>query len=132
MASFLTPLLRDPSVRHALQNVRNREIVAQHVLTAFDSASRRKGLLGRKSLPEGTAMIIAPSNSVHTFFIHFPIDIAFMSKDGRVLKARAAVPARRLTASLRAYAVIEMPAGTLERSQTQPGDTFALVVISQA
>ena len=127
MASFLAPLLRAHTERHVLQNVRTNLIIAGDLLTAFDSASRRKGLLGRNRLTEGTAMIIAPSNAVHTFFMQFPIDIAFVSRQGRVLKIRAAAPARRVIVSLRAYAVIEMAAGALTRSDTQPGDMLVVV-----
>jgi hypothetical protein len=50
-----------------------------------------------------------------------------VAKDGHVLKTRAAVPARRITASFGAFAVIEMPAGTLLRSQTRQGDVISVV-----
>jgi uncharacterized protein len=122
MASFVAPLLRHPNVAHRLINVRTGGVVAHQLLTAFDSSSRRKGLLGRDSLDEGTTMLIAPSNAVHTFFMRFPIDVAFVAKDGRVLKVRHAVPPRRITAALRAYAVAEMPAGTLTRMDVRPSD----------
>ncbi len=124
MPSFLNPLLRNPETRHLLVNARTGAVIARQLLTAFDSASRRKGLLGRESLAEGTALIIAPSNAVHTFFMRFPIDIAFVSKDGRVLKVRHAVPQRRATLALRAYAVVEMPAGTLQKLDTRAGDSL--------
>jgi uncharacterized membrane protein (UPF0127 family) len=124
MASFLSPLLRDPNQRYRLINVRTGDVVAKQLLTAFDSSSRRKGLLGRASLDDGTTMLIAPSNAVHTFFMRFPIDVAFVAKDGRVLKVRHAVPPRRITAALRAYAVAEMPAGTLRRADVRAGDTL--------
>ena len=124
MASFLTPLLREPAVARRLVNVRTGQVVAHALLTAFDSASRRKGLLGRDSLPEGTAMLIAPSNAVHTFFMRFPIDVAFVARDGRVIKVRAAVPPWRMTASLRGFTVIEFAAGTLARSNTIAGDSL--------
>jgi len=71
-------------------------------------------------------MLIAPSNAVHTFFMRFPIDVAFLARDGRVLKVRHAVPARRMTAAIRAYAVAELPAGTLQRADVRAGDTLAL------
>jgi uncharacterized membrane protein (UPF0127 family) len=122
MKSFLSPLLRAGAPDHVLENVRTKKIVAGHLLTAFDSASRRQGLLGRDSLAEGTALIIAPSNAVHTFFMRFAIDVAFVRRDGRVLKVRRAVRPWRLTASLRAFAVIELPAGSLSSSETTPGD----------
>ena len=105
-----------------LVNARTGAIVADHLLTAFDSASRRQGLLGRDSLPGGHALIIAPSNAVHTFFMRFPIDIVFVRRDGRVIKVRSAVVPRRLAAAIRGFAVVELPAGTLARSGTEPGD----------
>jgi uncharacterized protein len=132
MASFLTPLVRDSAQRYALHNRRTGRVVADSLIGAFDSATRRTGLLGRSSLEPGTALIIAPSNAVHTFFMRFPIDIAFVSRDGRVLKVRSAVPARRMAVSLRAYAVVEMAAGALQSSDTRPGDTLALVDIAHS
>lgn len=124
MTSFLNPLLRAGATDHVLVNARTRGVVADRLLTAFDSASRRRGLLGRDGLPPGTALIIAPSNAVHTFFMRFPIDVAFVARDGRVIKVRAAVPPWRVTASLRGFTVIEFAAGTLARSNTRPGDSL--------
>ncbi len=122
MTSFLSPLLRTDGVAHVLENVRTQGVVADHLLTAFDSTSRRQGLLGRDGLPEGTALIIAPSNAVHTFFMRFPIDILFVRRDGSVIKARSAVRPWRVAGSLRAFAVIELPAGSLVHSETTTGD----------
>jgi len=122
MKSFLHPLLRAESTPFALTNTRNNQIVAHTLLTAFDSASRRKGLLDHDTLPEGSAMIIAPCQAVHTFSMRFAIDVAFVAKGGLVLKVRHAVPARRIAVALRAFAVVELPAGALERSGTRKGD----------
>jgi hypothetical protein len=71
-------------------------------------------------LPEGSALIIAPCQAIHTFSMHFSIDVAFVSRDGVVLKVRHAVPPRRIAVSWRAFAVIELPVGALETSDTQP------------
>ena len=90
VTTFLRPLARAPDLRWALANTRTGRVVAHRLLAAFDSASRRKGLLGRRSLPDGQAMIIAPCRAVHTFFMQFSIDILFVSKDGRVLKTCSA------------------------------------------
>ncbi len=122
MKSFLSPLLRADSIAHVLENVRTQRVIADHLLTAFDSTSRRQGLLGRDGLPTGSALIIAPSNAVHTFFMRFPIDILFVRRDGEVIKARSAVHPWRIAASLRAFAVIELPAGSLVQSNTTTGD----------
>lgn len=93
---------------------------------AFDSAARKRGLLGREGLEPGHALIIAPSNMVHTFFMRFPIDILIAARDGRVVKARLAVPARRIVGALRGFAVIEMAAGELGRSGTREGDRLVV------
>ena len=127
MHTFLKPLLRNPGEsydpgEYVLRNERTGAVLASRVLTAFDSASRRTGLLQHESLPEGTGIIIAPSNAIHTFFMRFAIDVAFVTKDGKVVKLRAAVPPWRIAGALRGYAVVELPAGTFERTGTRQGD----------
>ena len=132
MKSFLFPLLRSDGSSLTLTNTRQDRVVARTLLTAFDSKSRRKGLLGHDSLPEGSALIIAPSQAIHTFSMRFAIDVAFVSKDGRVLKVRHAVPPRRIAVALRAFAVIELPVGALDASDTKPGDRLQIEASSDS
>src|SRR5262245_10071395 len=99
MSSFLSALLRDSAQPIGLVNTRDGRLVADRLLAAFDSNSRRTGLLAHTGLPEGSAMIIAPTNAIHTFFMKFPIDVLFVAKDGRVLKIRHAVPPWRIAAA---------------------------------
>jgi len=124
--SFLDPLLRGGGSSCALVNGRNHRVLAHTVMPAFDSASRRRGLLHHDSLPEDSALIIAPSNAIHTFFMRFAIDVAFVSRNGRVLKVRRALRSWRIAAALRAFAVIELPVGALDRADILPGDTLRL------
>ena len=126
MKSFLQPLLRRTAGNCTIVNSRTSLILADHLIPAFDSAARRTGLLRHGGLPEGSAMIIAPSNAIHTFFMKFPIDVLFVGRDGRVRKVRAAVRPWRMSAALRAYAVIELPAGALHRTNTVVGDTLVI------
>ena len=129
MKSFLDPILRSDPSSFTLTNTRSNRVLATTLLTAFDSASRRRGLLKQDSLAEGSALIIAPSNAIHTFFMRFAIDVAFVSKDGRVLKVRPNVPPWRMAGALRGFAVIEMPVGALARADTQSGDALRISVI---
>jgi uncharacterized membrane protein (UPF0127 family) len=110
-----------------LRNERTGLIVASVLELASESASRNKGLLGRASLSENHAFILAPANVVHTFFMQFAIDLLFVSRKGEVLKLRTAVPAWRIAGQLRAFAVIELAAHALERSGTRVGDTLTVV-----
>ena len=122
MPSFLSPLLRNPSGTYRLINERTGDIVAHQLLAAFDSKTRRTGLLEHGSLPAGTAMIIAPTNAIHTFFMKFAIDVLFVAKDGVVVKTRDALRPWRMSAAWRAHAVIELSAGALQRCQVRAGD----------
>lgn len=98
--------------------------MATSVETAFSSADRRRGLLGRDGLSAGQALVIAPTNLVHTFAMRFPIDILFVARDGRVVKLREAVPPRRIAGAWEGFAVIEMAAGEARRSDTREGDVL--------
>jgi uncharacterized protein len=112
---------------HALRNLGTGGIVATHVELAVESESRRRGLLGRDSLDAGSALIIAPCSSIHTFFMRFDIDVAFVARDGCVLKTCAAIPRRRIAFSFGAFAAIELPAGTLAKADAKAGDILALI-----
>jgi uncharacterized protein len=126
MPSYLTPLVRNPHASWALCNHDRNSTVASRLEVAGDSASRRKGLLGRPALDTDTALIIAPCSSIHTCFMQFAIDVLFVARDGRVLKTRTAVPPWRLSGAWGAFSVIELAAGALRRSGTLPGDHLAV------
>jgi uncharacterized protein len=120
-------MLRAPHGRFLLRNERTGEPLATHIEGAFDSASRRRGLLGRLDFPDGACLIIAPCSSVHTFFMRIAIDVVFASRDGRVIKTYQAVPAWRIAFAIGAFATIELPAGTLARVQTTRDDRLTLI-----
>jgi uncharacterized membrane protein (UPF0127 family) len=124
--SFLGPLLRRGPAGLYLRNERTGRAVATDLRTAFDSASRRTGLLKDASLPEGCALIIAPTNAIHTFFMRFSIDVAFVGKDGGVVKTYARLPPWRIAGALRAYAVVELAPGTLAQADTRAGDQLSI------
>jgi uncharacterized membrane protein (UPF0127 family) len=129
MTSFLQPLLRTGGSSFALTNTRTNLDVARTLMTAFDSASRRRGLLHREALEDGTALIIAPTSAIHTFSMRFAIDVAFVARDGRVIKVRPALRPWRVAAAWRAFAVVEMSAGALQKSDTRPGDELRVTAI---
>ncbi len=125
MASFLSPLTRNPTASYALRNTRTGERLAVSLETAFDSKARNRGLLGRDRLDDGAALILAPCTSVHTWFMRFPIDLLFVTKEGVVKKVCSAVPPWRMALSWRVLAVIELPAGTV--GDCHPGDTLEVI-----
>jgi uncharacterized membrane protein (UPF0127 family) len=112
-----------------LRNQRTGRLVATWLEPAFDSSSRKRGLLGRDGLAPGHALVIAPSNMVHTFFMRFAIDVLIVSRRGVVVRAAAAVPARRLVGAWRGFAVVELAAGALAASDTRKGDVVTLEAV---
>ena len=126
MPSFLSALVRNPAGAFQIVNERNGRVVADRLLPAFDSETRRTGLLAHESLPPGTAMIIAPTNAIHTFFMKFTIDLVFVAKDGLVVKTRRSIRPWRMSAAWRAHAVVEMSVGTIDGARVEVGDRLKL------
>ena len=121
-AGFLTPLLQAPERPFGVRNARTGEWVVARLESAFDSRTRRRGLLGRTSLESGTGLVIAPTNAVHTFSMRFDIDVVFVRRDGRVVRVRRDVPPRRVAIALKAFAVIEVQGGSTRHLDIRAGD----------
>jgi uncharacterized membrane protein (UPF0127 family) len=101
-------------------------LLAERVEVAAAMAERLRGLLGRTELARGSALAIAPCSAIHTFFMKFAIDAVFLDRSGRVVRALPALPPWRATRfHRRAAQVVELPAGTLERTGTREGDQLA-------
>jgi uncharacterized protein len=109
-----------------VRNQTRETVLADSADVADTSAKRRNGLLKHTGLAAGQGLWIVPCESVHTFFMKFPIDLVYMDKSRKVRKVRHAVPAWRLSACLMAHSVLELPAGTVERTQTRPGDQLVI------
>ncbi|MBS1804670.1 MAG: DUF192 domain-containing protein [Acidobacteria bacterium] len=111
----------------SIRNVTRDTQVANHVEVAGSNVKRSKGLLGRKGLDPGEGMWIIPCEAIHTFFMQFPIDLIYLDREHRVKKTRSAVPAWRLSACLSAHSVLELPAGTVQKSRTERGDFLEIM-----
>ena len=98
-------------------------ILATRLEAAHTSATRRKGLLGREGLLPGEGLWIAPCESVHTFFMRFPIDLVYLDREYRIRKVCDAVGPWRLSACFSAHSILELPAGTIRETQTERWDT---------
>ncbi len=104
---------------------------------ARDLISRTKGLLGRDGLSPGEGMWIEPCNSIHTFFMRFPIDVLYLARNPldsenpgaeyQVLKISSEVAPWRLHFPIwKATAVLELPAGFVASRGLQRGDVLCI------
>lgn len=99
------------------------KVVACRVEWAGTSAQRRRGLLGRNKLDPEEGIYIVPCEGIHTFRMKFPIDVAFLDKDGKVLVVHHNLKPNRISRIvLRAQGVLELSAGRLRATDTGVGD----------
>lgn len=88
--------------------------------------TRFKGLLGRRELGDDEGMLLA-TGAIHTSFMRFPIDVAFLDRNFVVMRTIGTMKPWRVAWQRRAHAVIELSAGALERAGVQSGDRVSLV-----
>ena len=102
---------------------RTGTVVAARVAHAQTFSQRLVGLLGRAQLAPDEGLLIEPCNSVHTFFMRFPIDVVFLDRQGNIVRAVANLrPWRATRIHPKAHATLELSAGALARADVQPGD----------
>ena len=131
LREFLVPSKpAEPEVPLQAINLTRGTMLATHLVVASSGETRRKGLLGRDSLLPGEGLWIKPCESVHTFFMRFPIDLVYLDRKHRVKKVTSSVPPWRLSACLSAYSIVELPAGTIHRTQTEKGDVLEFSQVS--
>ena len=94
------------------------------VEVAAARSARRKGLLGRDHL-DG-ALVLRPCRGVHTIGMRFPIDVAFVSDDGIVVKTMQMHQRRIGVPVWRASVVIEAEAGAFSRWGLRVGDVVEI------
>ena len=114
-------------MRLRVNNETRGRLLADRAERATSFRDRFVGLMGRRSLAMGEGMLISPCNSIHTFFMRIPIDVAFLDSEGTIVKQFVALPPWRATSVyFQAKSVLELPAGTLDASGTQEGDRLSL------
>ena len=108
-------------------NVTRNCTLIEHGAVADGFWARLRGLIGHRPLRDGEGLMITPCNSVHTFFMGFPIDVVYVTADGEVAGlAEKLSPFRIGPIVRRARFVLELPAGTVARTGTQLGDRIVV------
>ncbi|MSQ10718.1 MAG: DUF192 domain-containing protein [Dehalococcoidia bacterium] len=106
-----------------LRNARTGETLATDLRTAHNFWQKFRGLMARPPLPEGGGLHITDCESIHSAFMRFSFDAAFLDKQGVVVHVIHAMRAWRASRFVwKASGVVELPAGVLLRTGTQVGD----------
>lgn len=105
----------------ALRNETRDVVLAARPEVARGMLARGRGLLGRRALAPGEALVLAPCGSIHMFGMRFAIDALFLDRDGVCLAVARNLRPWSVGPLVRgARAVVELPAGGA--GPTRPGD----------
>ena len=89
-------------------------LIANEVKEAKSFMARLRGLMYKKDLPSGEALLIKPCDSIHTFGMRFAIDVLFIDSAGTILRAvHSLKPGKVIGPVRKAIAVLEMISGSL-------------------
>ncbi len=117
------------------RNLSRSTALAERLEVADGLWAKFIGLMGRPSLEPDAGLWLTGSNGIHMMFMRFPIDAVFLGKPNPGgSEVRPVVSIHR---GLRAWTgvvplvrgadgVLELPVGTIERSETAVGDLIAL------
>lgn len=109
-----------------IRNLTKNKILSRNEFWAVSLFSRLRGLIGH-DFSRFDGMVFEKCNGIHTFFMGMKIDVVFTDRTGTVLGAYPAV--RRWKCCLvqpGAYITIELPEGTISRTETEKGDRLRL------
>jgi len=108
--------VHDPTVYDEVRTT-DGEVIADEVEVADGFVSRALGLMLRRSVPDGYALVFEFGRErrvgLHMVFVPFPIDAVFLDSDNRVVSVRSLRPWLGY-ASERATTVLELPAGAAD------------------
>jgi uncharacterized membrane protein (UPF0127 family) len=106
------------------------EVICPNMAIADNIFSRLMGLMFSESLPGCDGLLISPCNSIHTFFMLYSLDVVFLDRNFKVVKAVYDLRPWRLSwIYFKAHQVLEMKAGTLKKD-LKSGDQLEAICIS--
>ncbi len=107
-------------------NVSKGTVVAEDVAVARSFWGRFRGLMLRRGMASGEALLIEPSASIHTAFMRFPIDIVFLDREKQVVRVAENVRPFRAALS-RGHSALELNAGSAGKANVVEGDRLVIV-----
>lgn len=104
------------------------ELVTPFLIKAETMWSRMRGLLGRGALAPSEGLWITPCDSIHMFFVRFPIDAVFIDERLQVVRVFEDLrPWRMARGGKFAHSVLELPPGKAAFFNIRVGDKLQIV-----
>jgi uncharacterized membrane protein (UPF0127 family) len=111
-----------------VDNLTRGTSVADRCRVAASLRDRTVGLLATPNLAEGEGLLIERTQSIHMFFMRYPIDVVFVDREARVTRVVPALrPWRVVWWARGARDCLELPVGALASSGTTAGDQLKVI-----
>lgn len=108
-------------------NRTRKTVLVEQGRIASSPWSRLIGLLGRREFRSGDGLLLLDEQAIHTLGMLFPIDVLFLDREHRVLRAVGGLSPQRLGPLVGGTrSVLELPVGTLAATQTCEGDELVI------
>jgi uncharacterized membrane protein (UPF0127 family) len=93
--------------------------------------TRLRGLIGFR-LKENEGLMLKPCNQVHCFFMSYPIDVIYLTREGKVLKIDEDMKPGTIGERIKeSKSVLEIPAGSCREEGIIAGDYLYLVEMEE-
>jgi uncharacterized membrane protein (UPF0127 family) len=108
-------------------NLTRRTVLAKNLTVADTFVSSLFGLIGRRCLEIEAGLWIVPCQSVHTFWMRFPIDVVFIDRKKTVVHVVENMKPFRVSKHVsKANGVIELPVNVIRSTMTCVGDQIEI------
>jgi len=95
-------------------DTQTNQIIGSHIKWANTFFTRLRGLMFVKELMKGYGILLYPCNSIHMFFMNFPLDVLFLDAQMRVVKQINSIRPGQLSPLVKnARYALEMRAGEI-------------------
>ena len=112
---------------HKIIHTPTQEILFPHVSIPKNYFRRAFGLMGRKALDEGCALMITRCRSIHTHFMRFTIDAIFVDKDLKIQSIHKNIkPWSFVFAGSGAHSVLEFTSHHFDYKKIKIGDQLSV------
>lgn len=101
--------------------------LGKQVKVANSFWTRAKGLLGRRSLAPGEGLLLYPCRGIHSYGMRFDFDAIYLNREYEVIHIIERMRPYRCGPMLKgAYAVLELPSGSVASTSTMIGDRLVI------
>lgn len=108
-------------------NTRNNKELGNKIGLADNPWYRFTGLMGKKAITADEGLLLTPCNSIHMFFMKFSIDVVFIDRNKKIIRIVENLKPWRLSPVVfMTQSVLELPAGTISKTESQVGDILEI------